>query len=525
MTELMQALRDLSRDGFELFVHHFLRVRYPTANVTKIAGDGGDQGIDSFSGTLGKGPAVWQAKHFTNGIGRSQRQQILSSLDTALAARSLSYWTLCLPVDLNVEQRSWFQEKVEATYGNQVKINLLQGSDFIEEVSRNVELRNSFFPNNLITAALKVRDIFLKTDGATIPELHDMIAMQRDVLVERYAKLDTRFIPQVNIGPGSQLLPTHPGVILSKMSQDTRIDFIARDPIAYLSDPLKTKFTVSPQLASIVEEALDKGLPFTLPVGSVLSFKSSSPLLAELENLASGPEIRMTPNPPPEIRDQRLAVKMVSGAAEEPVTLPFFELRVIRFGRLEIELKSTQRCPVEVTVLITRNQLSDTSWKITVNLQLNCNGSDARAASNAIRFIESIDQTNQFKVVGLENGQVLMWSISGISGAVPMAKGFADLVHRTAKVADYFNQTILIPRHITEEDLDNLKTLYHVASGDSFEIKTWEGHIIKEEIHREHVAMMNAVPFSLTRPPAKSMENADSDGSISRHGPSQPFYD
>jgi hypothetical protein len=245
-------------------------------------------------------------------------------------------------------------------------------------------------------------------------------------------------------------------------------------------------------------EAPNKGLPITLPGESVGSFKASSPLLAELESLACGPEIRLTPILSPQLKDQRLVVKMVSGIGEESVTLPFFDLRVSRFGRLEMELKSTQRSPVEVTVLITRNQLSDTNWKINVSLQLNCFGADARAASNAIRFIQSIDQTSQFKIVGLENDQLLMWSISGIKGSVPMAEDFADMVHRTAKVADYFNQAIVLPRHITEEDVGNLETLYNVVTGDPFEVRTWDGHIIKEEAHRENVAMMNAAPFNLT---------------------------
>jgi hypothetical protein len=122
-----------------------------------------------------------------------------------------------------------------------VKIALLQGSDLIEEVSRNIDLQNSFFPNNVITNALKARDIILKTDGATTPELHDILAVHRDVLLEKYAKLDTRFVSQITIGPGSQLPPARPGVVFSKISEHFRVDFVPRDPAAYLDDPVHTR--------------------------------------------------------------------------------------------------------------------------------------------------------------------------------------------------------------------------------------------------------------------------------------------
>jgi hypothetical protein len=474
MTELMQALRDMSRDRFELFVHQFLRARYPAANITKIAGDGGDQGIDSFSGTLSNGPAVWQAKHFVNGIGPSQKSQILSFLQTALAAKSLSYWTLCLPVNLNIEQMVWFQEKVETPYADRCTIRLLQASEIVAEVAHSHDLLKTYFYNNLISQALAVRETILSTEGVTIPALHLSMEEHRKILVDRYSSIDPRFSARVTIGPTPQQPCNQPGVVLSEVSDHFRIDFVPRDLAAYRDDPLHTRFSMTPEQAKKFEEALDKGVPLTLPV---TDFKASTPLLAELENLAGAVQLRVSPGIPPQFVDKPLLVKLVTGDGSCPVLLSLFDLRLVRFGRMEFELKSTSDSPIGLSVLGSR---AIGELEVSLQLRMQMVGADVRAASKAIRFLDTLERSGQLQVVALENDERIMSANSGYRSTFSVAPDVTALIHRAAEIAEHFNKALMLPPRLSRDDLNNAEMLHSVATGKPFEMAEWSLDILKE---------------------------------------------
>ncbi|HWZ50785.1 MAG TPA: hypothetical protein VNW54_04910 [Granulicella sp.] len=99
MSDLELQQRELSKDQFESFIHQLLMAKYPGAEIKRVDGAGGDEGIDSFLGLLRVGAAIWQSKHFSGRIKIAQKKQILKSIKAAFTNRNPALWTLCLPIN------------------------------------------------------------------------------------------------------------------------------------------------------------------------------------------------------------------------------------------------------------------------------------------------------------------------------------------------------------------------------------------------------------------------------------------
>src|SRR4051812_90684 len=109
MNDFYTHLKLMSGHDFQQLVFHLLKARYPSADVKSIEGQSGDQGIDAFSGRLNNRPTIWQCKAFSGAIGNSQKNQIRTSLNTALSYSSPSQWVLCLNCDFDAPSMRWFQ--------------------------------------------------------------------------------------------------------------------------------------------------------------------------------------------------------------------------------------------------------------------------------------------------------------------------------------------------------------------------------------------------------------------------------
>jgi hypothetical protein len=101
-----------AREKFEDLASQLVRGEQPDADKVRIVQ--GDGGIDLYVGEL-TGPdgiAVYQCKFFPQGIDDAQRNQIRESFarcrDSAKFA--MRKWTLCLPIDLSLDEKRWFEE-------------------------------------------------------------------------------------------------------------------------------------------------------------------------------------------------------------------------------------------------------------------------------------------------------------------------------------------------------------------------------------------------------------------------------
>ena len=199
MIALQSRLRELSKEEFECFVHQFLLAKFPGGSIKKVDGTGGDRGIDSFSGILSDGTAVWQSKHFTDRIRRPQKKQILSSIETAMRSGNPKRWTLCVPIDLRTEEHEWFRSEVVSAYKDRCPIELIGGSEFLAELALNRPLRDAFFPNESISNALSIRKIATGTEETSLDQKEQLAIEIAQQFLEGNIDLEPRLDPVVQV--------------------------------------------------------------------------------------------------------------------------------------------------------------------------------------------------------------------------------------------------------------------------------------------------------------------------------------
>jgi hypothetical protein len=101
-----------AREKFEDLVAQLVKGEQPKADKVRIMQ--GDGGIDVHVGELTNpgGIDVYQCKFFPQGLDESQKGQIRKSFQGCRDSDQFTTkkWTLCLPVDLSVDEKRWFEE-------------------------------------------------------------------------------------------------------------------------------------------------------------------------------------------------------------------------------------------------------------------------------------------------------------------------------------------------------------------------------------------------------------------------------
>ncbi len=83
--------------------------------IVPVEGKGGDEGVDIFRGPLDTPKQertdekllVWQVKHFPTGLGRSQKEQAIKSLERVIETQDPDIWTLCVPFEFSLDDHRW----------------------------------------------------------------------------------------------------------------------------------------------------------------------------------------------------------------------------------------------------------------------------------------------------------------------------------------------------------------------------------------------------------------------------------
>ena len=112
----------------------------------------GDAGIDVYIGELTDpdGIHVYQCKFFPQGLEDSQKSQIRQSFQRCRdnGKFRLQKWTLCLPVDLSVDEKRWFEEWRSKQSASEVVISDPWGAMKLAGLlyqEKNRALREAFF--------------------------------------------------------------------------------------------------------------------------------------------------------------------------------------------------------------------------------------------------------------------------------------------------------------------------------------------------------------------------------------------
>ena len=139
-----------AREKFEDMTVQLIRTEHPSADRVRIFR--GDGGIDAHNGGLTdpSGVDVFQVKYFPERIDDSQKDQIRKSFkrvrdNSAFRTRS---WTLCIPIDMSVDEKIWFEEWKLKQTDSGILIRPVWGATKIQGLlmlDENRAIRESYF--------------------------------------------------------------------------------------------------------------------------------------------------------------------------------------------------------------------------------------------------------------------------------------------------------------------------------------------------------------------------------------------
>lgn len=139
-----------AREKFEDMVCQLIHVERPVSQRIRIVK--GDGGLDSFVGVLSDpdGIEVFQIKYFPGKIDDAQKGQIRRSFATVRNSNKFKVksWTLCLPVDMSLEETKWFEGWKAEQADSGIEIRPPWGALHIETLllqEKNLTIREVFF--------------------------------------------------------------------------------------------------------------------------------------------------------------------------------------------------------------------------------------------------------------------------------------------------------------------------------------------------------------------------------------------
>jgi len=502
MITLKQRLRELSKDEFECLIHQFLLRRFPGAGIMKADGTGGDRGVDSFSGNLSDGPAIWQSKHFNDRIRQPQKKQILRSIKAVFKSYAPMRWTLCVPIDLRTEEHEWFQSKVVKEYKDRCTIELIQGSDILDDLAHNRPLREAFFPDNSISNALNIRKIATGTGNASLDQTEQLTVEIAQQFLEGNVDLEPRLHPVVSVGlsQAPRASSRVPGLVFSVAKGNLAIDYFARNPSTYNLDPISFHMTLDRSHSDKLRRSINTGEPFKLPAGAILKLDSESPLLRQLfqkpDPACVGLEMR--PLVPESLASREISLRLVSGSPPETSELSRIPFKVTRFGRKEITLASSSRLPIEVSIKLK----TPPSQGATVSIRPLIPGSDSVELAKMFQFLDALERSRKLEVFSLDPPGPLIREVGTFSNRIRIPAGLKKAVFDTSIVSTFFEIPLYIPEVITKIDLENLQTLKRIATGEPLVGFQISSNLVKNAALRD-----NALEFLSGRPMSIRLEN------------------
>jgi hypothetical protein len=488
MGDLELQLREFSKERFEIFVHQYLAAKYPGADIKRVEGSGGDAGIDTFRGLLASSPAIRQSKHFPNRIKQAQKKQVLKSIKAAFRENAPSAWTLCVPIDLRTPEHKWFQTAVVGVYGGPGRIKLIQASDFLSELQHNRSLRDAFFPDDALSKMLEVRKVAMLTEGRTRQQLGTLVTEYAHEYLESSVHLDPRFQPilQVGGGPQMRLPPRQPGLVWSVSEGDRTTHQFARDPVAYNLDPIKFSINIPPEYRTALERAVDAGLPFALPAGNILHLDTSSPLLNAYFEKIKLPQFQLDLHPslPPEIAAKDIPLRFIAGSGSKVKELRCIPFRVARAGRLEIELSSRTRFPIEVSLIV---RLS-AEEPVTASLRPILPGADVQALHEVVQFLDELEESGELEIGSLETDAPILKTKGGkFTSNIEISKALKNIIADASLVSKFFQTPLRFPGRLTQTEATDLHVLRLIVTGEEFFDVNLDSALTKDPAYRDQV--------------------------------------
>ncbi len=186
-----------AREQFENICGQLIRSQSPTATGIRV--HRGDGGIDVYEGkfTGGEGIHIFQVKYFPNGIGKSQRNEVRESFTRCRTNTQFTTkrWTLCLPVDLSVEETEWFSKWVQEQAQHEIDIDW-RGATQLEGLlyhADNRGIKEAFFKEEYLTQIRETHGMLMNLIDDITTRLGETsgkaMKLHKDFRDERLAKI------------------------------------------------------------------------------------------------------------------------------------------------------------------------------------------------------------------------------------------------------------------------------------------------------------------------------------------------
>ena len=480
MATIEQEIGLMDDGTFEGFVHQVLLTLYPSAGVKKVDGSGGDRGIDAFQGVLANGPAIWQCKRFAHRIGRDQKRQIVSSIETALKDRHVSYWTLCLSIDLREPEHCWFQSEVVAKYSPSATIDLIQRSDLVGQVIKNNDLARFFFPESAIANLLSLEGkVFNEGEPS---ESKEALQIRAERYLRSMIRLDRRLSATViNYQDEAVEIPIPPKTLFAVREKGMVLCLAAKDHEALERDPIRFSYEVKADSTSVLEHALNTGRGFSLPTGSIVRIGSSSPLIQAL--LPQDPTLlRLEAQPVLPTGQPDLFARLIAGRADTGAEIPFIRFQCKRIGLKEITFEG-EAPGLTVTMVIIPSVT-----RVHFSLKSRFKNLDVRAAAQVVRFLAALEETGIFRVFNLATGALFYEQHKRKSSKrdtqFMLAPEIKKFIENAKQIADFFKVPIALPADVGADDLENAALMQAMISQTSASDTGLTMNLVKRDVYK-----------------------------------------
>ena len=507
MNALYQRLKEISKDDFESLMDQLLQAKYPTADVTRVEGTGGDEGIDNFQGNLSDKPAVWQCKHFPNRLHHSQRRQVSKSIKSAFKNRTPRLWVLCVPITLRTKEHNWFQDSIKLQYEKKhpgTTVQLMQASHIVKDLLHFKTIRDAFFPD-AVSDIVKLKTLVTNTEKLNLAEREIKMSQYAEQFLEDIKSLDGRFKYEVNIGSEhAPALRREPGLVMASKKGERLTSVFARDIDAIRLDPIRFRLRVRASGADKLREAVETGRPQTILPDEIVGFNSESQLVKFFSQGFEQTEIMVAPQVPDPTR--RIPLRLVFGTgayAKEIRYLPFIQEY---FGTREITLRSDTTLPIEIRLTFPLSAEATTlrlDAEATMTIRPIFDATDICALQQVLRFIGALKKSPFIEVFSIEFGSSIMREEVPFPTELDFNEGLLEVIESAAIVSKHFGVALKMPASINNKDLETLAELKRIATGEWFEANTITASLVKDNILQEQVlAFLDGPPgvFGMQEP-------------------------
>lgn len=484
MTALFQRLKELSKEDFESLLDQLLQAKYPGAGIMRVEGTGGDEGIDNFQGNLSDGPAVWQHKHFPNRIQKTQRKQILKSIEAAFKSRTPRRWVLCVPINLRTTEHNWFQQSVEMPYERGYPgctIELMQASHIVKELLHFTTIREAFFLDAVSDIA-RLKALATSTENLTIEQSAAVATEYAQQYLGRMKTVDPRFDYMVTVGRDRvPIFGPEPGLVVAFQRGDVHTQVFARDLESIRLDPMTFELKLLASAGEKIRQAAETGRPQTLSPDEFVSMSSKSPLIDFLSRDVKQAEIKVVPQVPDPTKV--IPLRFVFGQGADAKEIPYLPFRREYAGQREATLRSCGAVPVDVRIRLRLNKSATISFTPLIA------GANVRQLQHVLDCIRALRVSPFLEALSLESGKVLFSGSAPLPSSAAIEQKLFDLIADAARVSRHFGVELTLPEKIIETDLYALLELRRIATGEVFEVGTLDGNLVKVGGSQEQVVM------------------------------------